>query len=261
MEKRNVCLISDDQDIIISIAPLLYKKFNLFIEHNILNFKNIIKKVHIDFLIIYPDNVSYIWSELALIQLKFPFVIFIGILDDNRVDIAYNFGQLKIKHILLKANIKQLPDMLDSLLLKKAQFIDFKMFDIDENKCSPIMRSFLRKIKTNYLTLNNITSIAKSIGVTNSYLSNEVKKYSSLSPKKILMLVKFVHIIPFMKSPGFKLKEISEIIGCKNSRRFNEFTKQLTGLSPSHCRRLCKNDEIEKLLTERYNITFDKTSN
>lgn len=254
MKKRNVCLVSSNREIIIPATALLYKCYNLFIEHNILNFSNIVKKNYIECLIFYPDDINYFWLELASIQSRFPYLKFVGLLDDNRTDIAHKFGQFEIQDFLPKSKIRNLPQVVKKVLNMNMLEVDFTIFGINEKKCSVVVQKFLRKVKGNYLVLNNIAPIAKSIGVTNSQLSSEMKKYSSFSPKKILMLLKFLHAIHLMQNPGFMLKDISEIIGCKNIRRFNEFTKEIVGLSPRDCKKLCVENKIKIVLKERYNI-------
>ena len=94
--KKNLCLIAANKDLTIKMINLLNSQYILFIEPKIDNAINIIKTKPIDCIMFSPYESYNFWYDLSFLISQFPNLIYCGIIDDNRMDIAHKIGLFSI---------------------------------------------------------------------------------------------------------------------------------------------------------------------
>lgn len=82
----------------------------------------------------------------------------------------------------------------------------------------------------------NISSMAKLINLSSSYLFASYKKYYGVSPMQDLIAIRMQHALTLLNGTNKTINEISEELGYPNSSRFiKQFTKNV-GISPNKYR-------------------------
>lgn len=105
-----------------------------------------------------------------------------------------------------------------------------KMLSKTEEQANAI----IKYINYNYTSPNlSVKNIANMFYFNSSYLNRLIKKYTGLSPKKLIIKLRMERSLILMKKKTMTISEISFEIGYKNQFYFSKEFKEYYGVSPS----------------------------
>ena len=100
------------------------------------------------------------------------------------------------------------------------------------NKKESLVHECLRYIEENYSGNIMVTDIARSIGVSASYLSRIFKEHTGQTIIYTLNQKKLCKAKEYLKNTDMKIYEIAEALGFENVTYFSHFFKKYEGISP-----------------------------
>ena len=105
-----------------------------------------------------------------------------------------------------------------------------KMLSKTEEQANAI----IKYINYNYTSPNlSVKNLANMFYFNSSYLNRLIKKYTGLSPKKLIIKLRMERSLILMKKKTMTISEISFEIGYKNQFYFSKEFKEYYGVSPS----------------------------
>ena len=105
-----------------------------------------------------------------------------------------------------------------------------KMLSKTEEQANAI----IKYINYNYTSPNlSVKNLANMFYFNSSYLNRLIKKYTGLSPKKLIIKLRMERSLILMKKKTMTISEISFKIGYKNQFYFSKEFKEYYGVSPS----------------------------
>lgn len=105
-----------------------------------------------------------------------------------------------------------------------------KMLSKTEEQANAI----IKYINYNYTSPNlSVKNLANMFYFNSSYLNRLIKKYTRLSPKKLIIKLRMERALVLMKKKTMTISEISFEIGYKNQFYFSKEFKEYYGVSPS----------------------------
>lgn len=105
-----------------------------------------------------------------------------------------------------------------------------KMLSKTEEQANAI----IKYINYNYTSPNlSVKNLANMFYFNSSYLNRLIKKYTGLSPKKLIIKLRMERSLVLMKKKTMTISEISFEIGYKNQFYFSKEFKEYYGVSPS----------------------------
>ena len=105
-----------------------------------------------------------------------------------------------------------------------------KMLSKTEEQANAI----IKYINYNYTSPNlSVKNLANMFYFNSSYLNRLIKKYTGLSPKKLIIKLRMERSLVLMKKKTMTISEISFKIGYKNQFYFSKEFKEYYGVSPS----------------------------
>ena len=105
-----------------------------------------------------------------------------------------------------------------------------KMLSKTEEQANAI----IKYINYNYTSPNlSVKNLANMFYFNSSYLNRLIKKYTGLSPKKLIIKLRMERALVLMKKKTMTISEISFEIGYKNQFYFSKEFKEYYGVSPS----------------------------
>ena len=85
-----------------------------------------------------------------------------------------------------------------------------------------------------------ISDIAKSVGVSPNYLSEQFKAYEGMPLKQYIIYEKIKNSEYLLKYTEYSLQEISEVCAFSSQSRFSDYFKRKNGVTPSKYRKKYK---------------------
>lgn len=105
-----------------------------------------------------------------------------------------------------------------------------------ENKASGLLR-ILNYIDTNYTTIQSVSDIAKSCGVSEAYIHRVVKQTTTLTVKEYINKLRLRHAIHEMNYSASSLALISRACGFQSVPYFYRIFKKYYGMTPTEYRK------------------------
>ena len=116
-----------------------------------------------------------------------------------------------------------------ALSLQQELGLDDKNLSADSKRC-------LEVLLNHYLEIKDAGDFANRSGISLRKLIYLFKD-TAFTPGKLLMALRIRHAIHLMQNPGLTLGEISQIIGCKSEKGFNQIINRVFGLPPTQVRK------------------------
>lgn len=102
-----------------------------------------------------------------------------------------------------------------------------------ESRTMRICRQIKEYIEQNYSDPNlSLISIATKFNLNDTYLSSVYKKFYSIGMMEYLKIVRIERSKELLKEDKYTIEQISEMVGCGNSRTFARNFKSITGVTP-----------------------------
>ena len=102
-----------------------------------------------------------------------------------------------------------------------------------ESRTMRICRQVKEYIEQNYSDPNlSLISIATKFNLNDTYLSSVYKKFYSIGMMEYLKIVRIERSKELLKEDKYTIEQISEMVGCGNSRTFARNFKSITGVTP-----------------------------
>ena len=94
--------------------------------------------------------------------------------------------------------------------------------------------AIIKYINNNYTSSNlSIKNLANMFYFNSSYLNRIIKKYTGMSPKRLIIKLRMERAVMLMKKKNMTVSEISFEVGYKNQFYFSKEFKDYYGVSPS----------------------------
>lgn len=176
--------------------------------------------------------------ENAILSIKFRFnhVPILLLLDDPELETARKCGELGVNRIIINGDEDK--SILENIkfIIKNQVFIRLVDFNIDINNYPKVVQNALKVIEKNYVKLMGTNEIAGILDVSDCSLIREFNKSKILTPKRLLLFFKVKHSLILMMKDGLSLKEIANLSGFSNEKRFNECFQRIFSIPPGSVR-------------------------
>jgi len=193
------------------------------------------------------EHTKGIWERVELIRKFFSSIPIIGVVEPSvGIDVIRQCGAKGVDKVILTSNLTTLIEAVHYLNTENKIYVSLKDLGINKELYEGNVLDALSKIETNYIKLMGTREIADYLDIHESTLSREFKNNNLINPKRLLLYLKVNHAIRLMRNEGLSLKEITNLSGFTDAKRFNECFKKVTGFAPS----LYREEKVFNLETE-----------
>ncbi len=175
-------------------------------------------------------------AELPRLKEHFPLIPVIAITIDDDLEAAWLCGKVGVELVVSMKILDKLANIVKHLSEECFIKVSLEEFRINLDECSTLVKKGLNLMGEKYLELRNVQELADLLGVSAIHLSKKFKESCGIGPKRLLSYWKLRHAVHLMKNPGLNLKQIANLVGYTNERRFNECFHSILKISPTECR-------------------------
>lgn len=226
------------------IFEKIVKELNLNYNHYILHYVSIsallhsLKHITPSCLLIEINTIQpCISEEIFTLKLCLDNIPIIGIIDKPCINLARECGEAGVSKIVLEDNIKFLEECVAHEMKNDFKNIDWSLFGIDYRNCSKRIQNALDLIEMSYHKNISVEYIANQLLVSPQTLNKDFKTVVNLTPKKILMLLKFRYASELLRNTTISIKNICFRVGFSAPQNFHKFFINMTGLTPNQFRK------------------------
>jgi AraC-like DNA-binding protein len=157
----------------------------------------------------------------------------ISLIQDIDMEVARVCGKIGIDRFISMHSLRDLKKSVSDAICQRPGAVSMEDLGIDIQQYPFVVRKALRYIQDNYISLLNVSEVAKLTGVCEGTLSRLFRKYDLAGPKKLLMQCKLLHAMKLMSRRGLSIKKIAEHSGFTSEKRFCEAFSNAFHLSPN----------------------------
>jgi AraC-like DNA-binding protein len=178
----------------------------------------------------------------------FPKLKSIALIKKTEAKSSYFLGKNGVKNVIFTDELDCLEQLLSRHKGGKIACIDYNII-IEEYP--PLLQRVLHFIEDEYLTIFSVTDISTYIGVTECTITREFKKNCICSPKRLVLYFKVMHSVELLKNSDLRVKEIANLSGFSNERRYTECFERVLFKSPSEFRNQITNNVKGEVLNQK----------
>jgi len=161
----------------------------------------------------------------------------ISLIQDIDMEVARVCGKIGVDRLIDFHSLRDLKNSISDTIYQVPQAISLQDLGIDMERFPLVVKTALRYIQDNYISLHNVSEIAKLTGVNEGTLSRLFRKFDLDGPKRILMQYKLLHAMTLMSRQGLSIKRIAEYSGFTSEKRFCEFFSNTFHVPPNQYRK------------------------
>ena len=212
----------------------------------------LLKGEHIQCVIFHIEQqVQRILQLITDIKNKFPVIPQLCITaNDVDFELVRYFGELGVEKVMRQSRMSCLRETVEELICQHEIKVSREEFGLADEYTSWILNKTLAKIEKDYTSILSTSELSGYVGVADSTLSREFKKYSLVNPKRLLLYFKISHSIKLMQNQGLTIKDIIRLSGFTSEKRYYDFFSKLLPYSPATCQKIIKDSSIEKFWEE-----------
>jgi len=234
-ESRNdKCLVIAKPEISKKIEDILSPEFLCCVRESLGDFREIrLGEQDIQCVVIHITNRNFPLLKSSIENMKqmrsFPII---SLIQDIDMEVARVCGKIGIDRLIDMHSLRDLKKSVSDAICRRPDTVSLQDLGIDLQHYPPILRTALRYIQDNYISLLNVSEVANLTGVKEGTLSRLFRKYNLAGPKKLLMQCKLLHAMQLIGSRKLSIKKIAEHSGFTSEKRFCEAFSNTFHLSP-----------------------------
>ncbi len=193
----------------------------------------------IAWILIACSSQDFVSQKLMIIRLKssFPLIPIIGLVPEDNLELVLKCGQVGIDGVVALERLGRLKSIMNQFYLGSRVRVLLRDFSLDWHPLSDLAKKALRFIEQHYISLVGVNEISAYLDINESTLAREFKKCRLVSPKRLLLYFKISHATNLMLNKGLTIKEIANLSGFSNEKRFSECFRRVFQCTPKAVRR------------------------
>lgn len=176
------------------------------------------------------DDIAYFRTSFQTIP-----IVVCGLKNKYEAEIDGSFKGFV--HCVPQGNMNKLARALPTIITENNYYVDFRRFEIDQDRLSPRVKKALRLIKKDYLNRNlTVNKIASMLNINRCHFEREFKSQCRISPKQLIIGLKLHYSTHLMKNDGMKLLHVARFSGFSDYYSFCKIFRKHLGLTPTQYR-------------------------